>query len=53
MLKLETQQHKGGLIKMDYNGRSILLKVAHIGLDKQRVHKTLQSEKFLQFERQL
>ena len=53
ILQLYTVTKKGGFMGIDYNGRTILLKVNHIGINQEDVILMLRSQEFYDFKFQL
>jgi trehalose 6-phosphate synthase/phosphatase len=53
IFKLDIKSKKGGFMGIEYNGRTILIKVNHIGINQEDIYQMLRSQKFFNFKYQL
>ena len=50
ILLLNIVTKKGGYIGVEYNGRTILLKSNHIGIEQEDIAKSLRSQEFINYK---
>jgi trehalose 6-phosphate synthase/phosphatase len=50
ILQLTSVTKKGGYMGVEYNGRTVLLKVNHIGINQEDVYKMIRSQSFFNFK---
>jgi trehalose 6-phosphate synthase/phosphatase len=50
ILQLNTVTKKGGFLGVEYNGRTVLLKVNHIGINQDDVYNMIRSQSFFNFK---